>query len=85
MSPVFVMKRLLAATVVLASLTGVAFAQEGKDDDPIVIEQKQKKKDAEEVDKRYKSTLDKTRKDATGGRIDPWSNMRGADDSKAKR
>ena len=78
------MKRIIAATVVLASLTGPGFAQQ-KDDDPIIMEQKQKKLDAEAVDKRYKSTLDKTRQNTTATRADPWSNMRGADDSKTKR
>lgn len=79
------MKIMIAATVVLAALTGIAFAQGSKDDDPIIMEQKQKKKDAEEIDKNYKSTLDKTRKDTAATRTDPWSNMRGADDSKTKR
>jgi hypothetical protein len=81
----FAMKRLIAATVALAFLTGPVFAQESKDDDPIIMDQKQKKKDAEEIDKRYKSTLDKTRQETTAVKTDPWSNMRGADDSKAKR
>ncbi len=79
------MKIMIAATVVLAALTGIAFAQGSKDDDPIMMEQKQKKVDAEEIDKKYKSTLDKTRKDTAATRADPWSNMRGADDSKTKR
>jgi hypothetical protein len=79
------MKRMIAATVVLAALTGNAFAQASKDDDPIIMDQKQKKLDAEEIDKKYKSTLDKTRKDTAATRADPWSNMRGADDSKTKR
>ncbi len=79
------MKRIIAATVVLASLTGPGFAQQEKDDDPIMLEQKQKKLEAEAVDKRYKSTLDKTRQNTTATRADPWSNLRGADDSKTKR
>lgn len=81
------MKRIIAATVVLASLTltGDVFAQASKDDDPIMMEQKQKKLDAEAIDKRYKSTLDKTRQNTTTTRVDPWSNIRGADDSKVKR
>ena len=78
------MKRLIVATVALAFLTGPVFAQASKDDDPIIMDQKQKKKDAEEIDKRYKSTLDKTRQETTAVKTDPWSNMRGADDSKAK-
>ena len=80
------MKRLLAATIVLASLTGDAFAQRAqKDDDPAVIEHRQKKLDAEAIDKQYRSALDRTRKEATEVRVDPWSNMRGPGDSKTKR
>jgi hypothetical protein len=80
------MKRVIAATIGLAFLTalsGAAFAQPANEDDPIVMDKKQKKKDAEEIDKRYKATLEKTRNDAAG-RLDPWSNMRGSD-SNTKR
>jgi len=83
------MKRVIAATVGLAFLTalcGAAFAQQDQDkDDPLVIEQKEKKKTAEEVDKRYKATLDRTRSNTPAAAVDPWSNMRGSDDSKTKR
>lgn len=82
------MKKVIAATIGLAFLTalsGAAFAQASNEDDPIIMDQKRKKKDAEELDKRYKSTLEKTRGDAPVQRIDPWSNMRGAEDSKTKR
>jgi len=79
------MKRLIFATVALATLTGPVFAQSANEDDPIIMEQKQKKRDAEALDRQYKSTLDKTRQETTAPRTDPWSNMRGADDSKAKR
>ena len=79
------MKRMIAATVVFAALTGMAFAQASKDSDPIMMDQKQRKVDAEEIDKKYKSTLEKTRNDTATTRADPWSNMRGPDDSKTKR
>ena len=80
------MKRIIAATIVLASLTGGVFAQTSKDDDePIKMEQRQKKLEAEAVDKRYQSTLDKTRKDTAATPVDPWSNIRGASDAKPKR
>ena len=80
------MKRLIAATLMLAFLTGPVFAQASRDDDPIIMQDKQRAKDAEDVDKQYKKTLDKTRRatEATS-RTDPWSNMRGTDDSKPKR
>jgi hypothetical protein len=81
------MNRLLAATLMLAFLTGPIYAQASRDDDPIVMQDKNRKKDADEIDKEYKRTLDKTRKASeAAARTDPWSNMRGsADDSKAKR
>ena len=82
------MKKALICAIGIAFLTvvsGAAFAQEQKqDDDPIVMEQKRKQKEAEEIDKRYKSTLEKTRGSAPAAPMDPWSNMRG-DDSKTKR
>ena len=62
---------------------GSAFAQ-ARDDDPIVMEQKQKKKDREDIDKTYKATLDRTRGSAPAVRVDPWANMR-PDDTKTKR
>ncbi len=78
------MKRLIAATVALAVLTGPVIAQQPKSDDPIALEQEQKKKDAADVDRQYKSTLEKTRQETKEIRTDPWSNMRGSDDSKTK-
>jgi hypothetical protein len=55
-------------------------------DSPMVQEEKQKKKDAASVDQQYKATLRRTNQDTvTPARADPWQNMRGADDSKAKR
>ncbi|HEY1310188.1 MAG TPA: hypothetical protein VGF02_04495 [Pseudolabrys sp.] len=41
-----------------------------------------KRKDAETIDKQYKSTLQKTNRDVVETRTDPWQNMRGADDAK---
>ncbi len=81
------MRMIIAATIGLAFLAGCigsAFAQPAKDDDPIVMEQKQKQKDREEIDKRYKATLDQTRGNAPAVRTDPWANIR-SDDSKTKR
>ena len=81
------MKRLSIGAILLAMLVGPAFAQQPSMDskDPAILDQEQKKKDSEEVDKRYKSTLDKTRQETAPVRADPWSKMRGADDSKTKR
>jgi hypothetical protein len=82
-----VMKRLGVGAILLAMLAGPSFAQQPsmEDKDPAGLERDQKKKEREEVDKRYKATLEKTRQDTTTSRVDPWSNIRGADDSKTKR
>ena len=80
------MRRLAISAVLLGILAGPAYAQNSKGDDaPIMLDEKAKKKDAEAIDKRYQSALEKTRKQSTEPRADPWSNMRGADDSKTKR
>ena len=79
------MKRLIAATLGLAVLVAPAFAQPSRDDDPVIIQDKNKKRDAEAIDRQYKSTLDNTRTGNKAPRTDPWSNMRGAADPKTKR
>lgn len=81
------MKRLGIGAILLAMLAGPAFAQQQSKDnkDPMVLDQEQKLKEREEIDKRYKSTLEKTRQETTTTRADPWSNMRGANEPKAKR
>ncbi len=67
-------------------LTGPVYAQVKKEATPMQLEEEQKKRDAEAIDRQYKSTLDRTRKETTETRAnDPWSNMRGTDNSKTKR
>ncbi len=67
----------------LAILSGPAFAQRSRDDDPIMIQERDKKQQAEALDKQYKKTLDQTRKESDAPRNnDPWSNMRGQNDGK---
>jgi len=46
------------------------------------IDEDNRKKDAETIDKQYKSTLQKTNREAVETRSDPWQNMRGTDDAK---
>ena len=78
----------LAALCVLSLLTTIAapaFAQASRDDDPIIMDQARKKKEAEEIDRRYRATLKNTDKAATPVHNDPWQNMRGVDDAKGKR
>lgn len=80
------MARYIVALVLLAVIAGPAFAQQKKpSDNPLVEIEQQRKKDAEAVDKKYKATLKNTDQAAAPVRIDPWQNMRGTADSKAKR
>lgn len=81
------MKRLTLSAILLAMLAGQAYAQQPSmaDKDPIVLERERMKKDALDVDKQYKSTLEKTNQGTPQVRSDPWSTMRGSDDSKTKR
>jgi hypothetical protein len=79
------MGRYIVAAVLLAVIAGPVLAQPSRDDDPIIIEQNTKKKDAEELDKRYKATLRNTGQSVAPVKSDPWVNMRGSDDSKTKR
>ena len=79
------MKKTIAIFLGLGLLTAwnaPAFPQEQQSDDPIALERKQKQRDNEELDKRYKATLQKTRKDGPAERIDPWANMRSNADPK---
>jgi hypothetical protein len=81
------MARYIVAIVMLAVVAGPTLAQQGKAPpaNPLAVEDKQKIKDAEAIDKQYKSTLRSTDPAATPVHVDPWQNMRGTDDSKAKR
>ena len=81
------MRRLALGAILLAMLAGPVYAQQPsmEDKDPIVLDREQKKKDAADIDKRYKSTLEKTNQGIAPVRSDPWSTMRGPDDSKTKR
>ena len=81
------MKRFTIAAIVLGLLAGPAFAQpkahQGGGSGAEVDEAKAK--EAEGIDRQYRSTLERTRKEAAPVRTDPWSNMRATDDGKAKR
>ena len=76
------MRKLLLATIALGILTTPSFAQQ-KDDDPMVLLDKEKKQQAEQVDRQYKRTLHETRKNnAAAAPSDPWANMRIPTDGK---
>jgi len=66
-------------------LAGPVYAQK-KGENPLKIDEDLRRKDDEEIDRQYKSTLQKTRKDAAETRpVDPWQNIRGAEEPKTKR
>jgi Ni/Co efflux regulator RcnB len=75
------MKRLLLGAVALAVLAAPAFAQK-KDDDPLMVLEREKKQQAEQLDQQYKRTLDRTRKENETARSDPWANMRAPKEDK---
>jgi hypothetical protein len=78
-----ILRALIVGAVLTGCLASPVYAQKKT---PMQLIDEQKKKDAEEADKQYKSTMERTRKDAVETRAsDPWQNMRGADDSKTKR
>ena len=75
------MKRLLLGAVALVVLAAPAFAQK-KDDDPLMVLEREKKQQAEQLDQQYKRTLDRTRKENETARSDPWANMRAPKEDK---
>jgi hypothetical protein len=68
--------------VLVAMLAPPAYAQKRGAPSPLTAREVQKKKEAEAVDRQYKSTLKKTDQDAAPVRTDPWSNMRGPSEGK---
>jgi hypothetical protein len=90
--PGVAMRKLLAAIVTLsalAALTGPLYAQMGKREriqTPLQIDEQQKKKAAEKAEKEYEAAMKKTQsRESAQTVVDPWQNLRGADDAKAKR
>jgi hypothetical protein len=80
------MARYIVAIVLLAVIAGPAFAQQKKPpDNPLALEEQQRKKEAEAVEKEYNATRKYRDQAATPTNVDPWQNMRGTDDSKTKR
>jgi hypothetical protein len=79
------MARYIVAFVLLTVIAGPAFAQQRPEENPLAVEEQQKKKEAEAIEKRYNSIIKNTGNAAAPTRIDPWQNMRGAGDSQTKR
>jgi hypothetical protein len=69
-----------------ASLVGAVYAaDEEEEPNGLKKELMERRKDDAAIDKQYKATLQRTRKDTVVAPSDPWANMRGAEDSKTKR
>jgi hypothetical protein len=71
-------KRLIVATALLAVLAAPAFAQGRKPASEMTDAEKANLRATESVDRQYRNTMDKTRKDTVEAPADPWANMRGA-------
>jgi hypothetical protein len=79
------MARFIIAIALLTVIAVPAFAQKKQPDNALAIEAQEKKKEAEAIEKQYKSTLKRTSGDEKPTRVDPWQNMRGGDASNTKR
>ncbi len=85
------LKTIIACAVLAGCLAGPVFAQgkgAPKDETPMQLEEKQKQREADSIDRQYKSTLQKTRNGAGTAAAptdDPWSNMRSGGDTKPSR
>ena len=83
------MKKLFAVTFALATLTGPVYAQSHSHQTPqtpLQAEDAQKKKEAEKTEQEYQAAMKKTQGQASEQTVvDPWLNLRGADDAKTKR
>jgi hypothetical protein len=81
---IYAMKKLAVTAFILGTLTAPGFAQ-SKDPEPLELIDRDKKQQAEAVDKQYKKMMDRTRKESDAQqRSDPWSNMRPPNEGKAK-
>ena len=80
-----VLRALFLGAALAASLAGSAYAEEDEEKNDLKKELMERRKDDAAIDKQYKATLQRTRKDAVVAPSDPWANMRGAEDPKTKR
>lgn len=75
------MVRLLFCLAMLLMLPAPVQAQKRGAQEP-TAEEIQRRRDAEALDRQYKSTLKRTQQDTAPVRNDPWQNMRGSDNVK---
>ena len=77
------MKKLAVTAFMLGTLTAPAFAQ-SKDMEPLELMDRDKKQQADAVDKQYKKMMDRNRTESENQKSDPWSNMRAPNEGKGK-
>ena len=84
----FIVRSLFASAVVVTSLAAPAYAQD-KPKNIYQIEAEERAKEAKRIDQEYKAALERERRSGAGAAqpaaVDPWSNMRGSEDSRTKR
>ena len=84
-----ILRALIAGVFMAGCLAGPVDAQQRKS--PTIpqnnIEETQRRKDAEVIDREYEATLERTRKEqqVVTPAADPWGGIRGSDDTKTKR
>lgn len=81
-----ILRALVLGVAMAASLVSVVYAEEEEEEkNGVKKELMERRKDDAAIDRQYKATLQRTRKDTVVAPSDPWANMRSTDDSKAKR
>jgi hypothetical protein len=84
-----ILRSFIAGAVLAGCFAAPAHAQgQPEEKNGLQVEQEQRQKEAERIDKQYKATLERVKKNtnATDNRpADPWQNMRGPSDSNTRR
>lgn len=78
-------RALIVGMLLAAGLAVPANAQHRTPNIPRAPEDLDKARDAVAIDKQYKQTIERTKKEAAAPPADPWQNLRASDDAKAKR
>src|SRR4029079_9092323 len=82
------MRYLVAAVVTMAMLSGSAFAfdMQGESKDPLTLKYEREAREKADAEKAYNEQMKRLKAQApTKAKVDPWSNVRPAGDTPAKR
>jgi hypothetical protein len=82
------MRYLVAAVVTMAMLSGpaLAFEMNGESKDPLTLKYEREAKEKAEAERAYNEQMKRLKAQApTKAKVDPWSNVRPAGDTTAKR